>query len=322
MNIIDLKNDILNGKLINKTEAMALVDVDIDLLCSLADEIRQKMCDNKFDLCSIVNGKSGKCSENCKFCAQSSFYDTGAETYPLLPQKDILSLAKYNKEKGVLRYSIVTSGKKLNKKEIDYMCDISENILSTLDVKMCASFGLLSEEEFRKVKKSGIVRIHNNLETSRRNFPNVCTTHTYDDKITAIKNAQKAGLEVCSGGIMGLGETYEDRIDMALDIRDLGVKSVPINMLNAIEGTPFEKNERLTDDDMRRIVAIYRFILPYATIRLAGGRGLLSDKGKACFKSGANAAISGDMLTTTGITINDDIKMITELGYVAQIIEE
>ena len=121
---------------------------------------------------------------------------------------------------------------------------------------------------------------------------------------------------------MGLGETYEDRIDMALDIRDLGVKSVPINMLNAIEGTPFEKNERLTDDDMRRIVAIYRFILPYAAIRLAGGRGLLSDKGKACFKSGANAAISGDMLTTTGITINDDIKMITELGYVAQIIEE
>lgn len=322
MNIIDLKNDILNGKLINKTEAMALVDVDIDLLCSLADEIRQKMCDNKFDLCSIVNGKSGKCSENCKFCAQSSFYDTGAETYPLLPQKDILSLAKYNKEKGVLRYSIVTSGKKLNEKEIDYMCNISENILNTLDVKVCASFGLLSEEEFRKVKKSGIVRIHNNLETSRRNFPNVCTTHTYDDKITAIKNAQKAGLEVCSGGIMGLGETYEDRIDMALDIRDLGVKSVPINMLNAIEGTPFEKNERLTDDDMRRIVAIYRFILPYAAIRLAGGRGLLSDKGKACFKSGANAAISGDMLTTTGITINDDIKMITELGYVAQIIEE
>ena len=322
MNIIDLKNDILNGKLINKTEAMALVDVDIDLLCSLADEIRQKMCDNKFDLCSIVNGKSGKCSENCKFCAQSSFYDTGAETYPLLPQKDILSLAKYNKEKGVLRYSIVTSGKKLNEKEIDYMCDISENILSTLDVKVCASFGLLTEEEFIKVKKSGIVRIHNNLETSRRNFPNVCTTHTYDDKITAIKNAQKAGLEVCSGGIMGLGETYEDRIDMALDIRDLGVKSVPINMLNAIEGTPFEKNERLTDDDMRRIVAIYRFILPYAAIRLAGGRGLLSDKGKACFKSGANAAISGDMLTTTGITINDDIKMITELGYVAQIIEE
>lgn len=322
MNIIDLKNDILNGKLINKTEAMALVDVDIDLLCSLADEIRQKMCDNKFDLCSIVNGKSGKCSENCKFCAQSSFYDTGAETYPLLPQKDILSLAKYNKEKGVLRYSIVTSGKKLNEKEIDYMCDISENILNTLDVKVCASFGLLTEEEFIKVKKSGIVRIHNNLETSRRNFPNVCTTHTYDDKITAIKNAQKAGLEVCSGGIMGLGETYEDRIDMALDIRDLGVKSVPINMLNAIEGTPFEKNERLTDDDMRRIVAIYRFILPYAAIRLAGGRGLLSDKGKACFKSGANAAISGDMLTTTGITINDDIKMITELGYVAQIIEE
>ena len=319
---VKLKEEILlNAKLINKQEAMLLVDEDLEILCKCADEIREKMCDNKFDLCSIVNGKSGKCSENCKFCAQSSFYDTKVEVYPLLEIKEMTNLAKYNKEKGVLRYSIVTSGRKLNEGELDYMCTATKDILGNLDVKVCASFGLLDEEGFAKIKEAGIVRIHNNLETSRRNFPNICTTHSYDDKIRSIKAAQKVGLEVCSGGIMGLGETYEDRIDMALDIRDLGVRSIPINMLNAIEGTPFENNTRLSNDDMRRIVAIFRFINPGAAIRLAGGRGLLEDRGKSCFKSGANAAISGDMLTTTGITIKEDIDMIRELGYIAEIIE-
>lgn len=180
---------------------------------------------------------------------------------------------------------------------------------------------MLDEYEFRYIKDAGIVRIHNNLETSRNNFANICTTHTYDDKINSIKAAKRAGLEVCSGGIMGLGETYEDRIDMALDLRELGIKSVPINMLNAISGTPFENNKKLTTDDMRRIVAIYRFILPDASIRLAGGRGLLEDKGKSCFKSGANSAISGNLLTTSGITITDDIEMIKDLGYVPGIID-
>ena len=318
---IKLKDEVLHGKLINKHDAILLVDEDLETLCDCADKIREKMCENKFDICSIVNGKSGKCSENCKFCAQSSFYDTKVEVYPLLDIKEMVDLAKYNKDKGVLRYSIVTSGKKLNDGELDYMCTATKDILANLDVKVCGSFGLLDEEGFAKIKEAGIVRIHNNLETSRRNFPNVCTTHTYDDKIRSIKAAQKVGLEVCSGGIMGLGETYEDRIDMALDIRDLGVKSIPINMLNAIEGTPFENNTRLTNDDMRRIVAIFRFIIPGAAIRLAGGRGLLEDKGKSCFKSGANAAISGDMLTTTGITIKEDIEMINNLGYVAEIIQ-
>ena len=318
---IKLKDEVLNGKLINKQEAILLVDEDLETLCDCADKIREKMCENKFDICSIVNGKSGKCSENCKFCAQSSFYDTKVEVYPLLDIKEMVDLAKYNKDKGVLRYSIVTSGKKLNDGELDYMCTATKDILANLDVKVCGSFGLLDEEGFAKIKEAGIVRIHNNLETSRRNFPNVCTTHTYDDKIRSIKAAQKVGLEVCSGGIMGLGETYEDRIDMALDIRDLGVKSIPINMLNAIEGTPFENNTRLTNDDMRRIVAIFRFIIPGAAIRLAGGRGLLEYKGNSCFKSGANAAISGDMLTTTGITIKEDIEMISQLGYVPEVIE-
>ena len=190
-------------------------------------------------------------------------------------------------------------------------------IKKEVGVEGCVSFGLLSESQFRKVKEAGASRVHNNLETSQRNFPNICTTHTFEDKTAAIKAARAAGLSVCSGGIMGLGETKEDRIDMAVSLRELGVKSVPVNMLNPIPGTPYEKNERLTEDDMRRIAAVYRFILPDASIRLAGGRGLMKDKGEGCFQSGANAVISGDMLTTSGYTIESDMEMISRLGYKA-----
>ena len=146
----------------------------------------------------------------------------------------------------------------------------------------------------------------------------VCTTHTYEEKIAAIRAAQKAGLEVCSGGIMGLGETVEDRINLALEVRNLGIKSMPVNLLNPIPGTPYEKNPVLTTEEMRRMVAVFRFLLPDAWIRLAGGRGLLPDKGRSCFTSGANAAISGDMLTTAGITIERDVQMLRELGYIVK----
>ena len=210
----------------------------------------------------------------------------------------------------MLRYSIVTSGKALKDSEVEKMCAAIRQIKKEVDIEVCVSFGLLNEEQFRKAKEAGASRVHNNLETSRRNFPNICTTHTFDDKVAAIKAARAAGLSVCSGGIMGLGETKEDRIDMALSLRELGVKSIPVNMLNPIPGTPYEDNERLTEDDMRRIAAVYRFILPDASIRLAGGRGLMGDKGEGCFQSGANAVISGDMLTTSGYTIESDMEIL------------
>ena len=195
------------------------------------------------------------------------------------------------------------------------MCEAVRQIGKETRLSMCISFGLLNEEQYQRLKESGVTRVHNNLETSRRNFPNICTTHSFDDKVNAIRAAQAAGLTVCSGGIMGLGETVEDRIDMAITLRELGIKSVPINMLNPILGTPFGENKKLTTEEMRRIVAVYRFLLPDAFIRLAGGRGLLPDKGKSCFESGANAAISGDMLTTGGITVDTDKKLLQELGY-------
>ncbi len=315
MNVNSLTEKVLKGEQVTKGDALYLYDQPLDQLCEGADKIRRHFCSSCFDLCTIINGKSGRCSENCKFCAQSAHNHTGVTEYPLLPDEEILAQAKINQRQGVLRYSIVTSGKRLSDGEVDRMCSLIQRIRAEAGILVCVSFGLLTEEQFRKLKAAGVSRVHNNLETSERNFPNICTTHTFQDKVQAIRAAQAAGLSVCSGGIMGLGETVEDRIDMALSLRELGIKSVPVNMLNPIPGTPFEKNERLTNEDMRRIVAVYRFILPDASIRLAGGRGLLPDKGKGCFSSGANAAISGDMLTTAGITVQTDLALLKELGY-------
>lgn len=310
-----LGNEILEGKLITGQEAMELYNQPLEKLCQKADELRRHFCSNGFDICTIINGKSGRCSENCRFCAQSAYNHTNAAEYPLLPAEEIVARAKLNHQQGVLRYSIVTSGKRLSDDEVDKMCEVVRKIREETGISVCISFGLLNEGQYRKLKKAGVARVHNNLETSRRNFPNICTTHTFDDKINAIRAAREAGLSVCSGGIMGLGEAPEDRIDMALTLRELGIKSIPVNMLNPIPGTPMGQNKRLTLEDMRRIVAVYRFILPDASIRLAGGRGLLEDKGKSCFISGANAAISGDMLTTAGITVDTDMMLLKELGY-------
>lgn len=322
MELQALTDKVLKGEQITREEALYLYEQPLEELCERADRIRRHFCADTFDICTIINGKSGSCSENCKFCAQSAHNHTCAAQYPLLSAEEILEQAKINHEQGVLRYSIVTSGKRLSDEEVDRMCDVVRRIREEVGILVCVSFGLLDERQFRKLKEAGVTRVHNNLETSRRNFANVCTTHTFDDKVQAIHAAQAAGLEVCSGGIMGLGETVEDRIDMALEIRELGIRSVPVNMLNPIPGTPFEKNERLTEEDMRRIVAVYRFILPDGFIRLAGGRGLLADKGRGCFESGANAAISGDMLTTAGITTGTDMELLKELGYKAEVCKE
>lgn len=313
--IQQIKNYIINGSNITKEDVLLLVHADLEELCSAANEIREHFCGNGFDICTIINAKSGKCSENCKYCAQSSFYNTPAETYPLLDTDEIVNQAKYNDERGVLRYSLVTSGKNLNDNEVEQACKSIRKIKEETGIEVCVSMGLLNEKQFRKLKEAGASRVHNNLETSEHNFQNVCTTHSFSDKVEALKAAKRAGLGICSGGIMGLGESMEDRIDMAFSLKELEVKSVPVNMLNPIPGTPYEKNKLLTNDDMRRIVAIFRFILPDTSIRLAGGRGLLPDKGKACFKSGANAAISGDMLTTSGISIETDIDLIHKLGF-------
>lgn len=315
MDIKALYNRVIGGYLITREEALFLYKEDLGDLTRYADMIRDHFCGNQFDMCTIINGKSGLCSENCKFCAQSSHYNTGSKVYSLLSEEEILADAKKNADQGVMRYSIVTAGRSLSDGEVDRMCQIIRRIKEEVHISVCVSFGLLKEDQFRRLKDAGAERVHNNLEASENFFPSVCTSHSFSDKVQAIRAAQAAGMDVCSGGIMGLGEGIEDRIDMALSLRDLGIESIPVNMLNPIPGTPMEKYESLDEKEMQRIIAVYRFILPKAFIRLAGGRGLMSDKGKACFMSGANAAISGDMLTTAGITVDKDKKLLEELDY-------
>lgn len=322
MDLHTLEQKVLQGEAITREEALWLYHQPLEELCAAADRLRQQFRGNTFDLCTIINAKSGLCPEDCRFCAQSAHNRTGAEVYPLLSQEAIVQEALKNQAQGVLRFSIVTSGKRLSQKEVEVLCRVIQRIRQVCSISLCGSFGLLNETQYAMLKKAGISRIHNNLETSRRNFPNICTTHTFDDKVAAIRAAQAAGLTVCSGGIMGLGETEEDRIDMALTLRELGIKSVPLNLLNPIPGTPMEGNKRLSSDDMRRIAAVYRFLLPDASIRLAGGRGLLPDKGAGCFRSGANAAISGDMLTTAGITVETDLALLDKLGYEVKLEDE
>lgn len=317
MNLVEkLKSKVLAGGEVTREEALELMDAPLEELSQAADQLREHFCGDRFDLCTIVNGKCGKCSEDCKYCAQSAHYHTSLEeSYPLLSTEELVKGAAENKRQGVLRYSIVTSGRKLSDREVDQVCESIRAIREQVGIEVCVSFGLLGEEAFRKLKEAGASRVHCNLESSRRYFPQVCTTHTYDEKIETMKAARRAGLSVCSGGIIGLGETMEDRIDMVLTARELGVKSVPVNLLNPIPGTPYEHNPVLTEDELRRVVAIFRFLIPDGNIRLAGGRGLLEDKGARCFCSGANAAISGDMLTTAGITVERDLEMLRKLGY-------
>ena len=311
-----LKEKVMSGERIGKEEALQLAAAPLEELTEAADEIRRRYCGDTFDICTIINGKSGKCSEDCKFCAQSSRYHTGLkDTYPLLGTEELLKEAKYNADRGVLRYSIVTSGRCLSDREVERLCDSIRKIKEETDIRICVSPGLLQEEQFRKLKEAGADRVHCNLESSERYFPQVCTTHTYEEKTAAIQAAERAGLSVCSGGILGLGESMEDRIDMVLTVRNLGVRSIPVNVLNPIPGTPYEKNPVLSGEEILRCTAVFRFLIPDGFIRLAGGRGLMEDKGKKCFQSGANAAISGDMLTTAGITVESDMEMIRSLGY-------
>lgn len=324
MSFVDeMKDKVLSGELITRREAIDLSKAPLMELQKAANEIRETMCGNGFDICTIINGKCGRCSEDCKYCAQSAHYETACtETYPLLSTEEILEGARNNAQRGVLRYSIVTSGKRLSEAEVEQVCESIREIKKKVKIEVCVSFGLLDEAQFRKIKEAGASRVHCNLESSARYFPKVCTTHTYEEKIETLKAAKRAGLSVCSGGILGLGETMEDRIDMVLTARELGVKSIPVNLLNPIPGTPYEERKPLTNEEACRCVALFRFLIPDGAVRLAGGRGLVGDKGQECFQSGANAAISGDMLTTAGITVETDMELIKKLGYEARLCNE
>lgn len=311
-----VSDEIVDGRrLIRGEDLDFLVNADLDELLDGADKIRAKLCGSHVDLCAIINGRSGGCSEDCRFCAQSSHHGTGIERYGFLDEETILDDCAYHEQRGVRRYSIVTAGRTLEGRDLDKACSAYAAMHEKYNIGLCASHGLLTEEALARLRDSGVDMYHENIETSRRNFPNICTTHNFEDKIKGIRLAHKVGLKVCSGGIIGMGENFADRIDMALTLAEERVESIPLNVLIPINGTALENMKPLRENEILRTIAIFRFICPKAYIRLAAGRSSMTDSGARAFRAGANATITGDMLTTSGNNISQDKEMLKKMGF-------
>lgn len=311
-----LAEEIIQGRRLNRQDDLTvLLQADLEQLCAGADWIRRTLCGSDYELCTIINARSGRCGEDCKFCAQSCRHRTPAQEYPFLEVDEIVQKGKQDEAAGVQRYSLVTAGRAVDGPELDRALDAFRILKEETGLGLCASFGFQTVEDFRRLKQAGVTRCHANLETSRRNFPNICTTHSYQDKIDNIRRAKQAGLQICSGGIVGLGETWEDRLELALDLAELEVDSIPLNLLTPIPGTPLEGTPPLSVEEVRRIVAVFRYINPTAWIRMAAGRGRFADGGAILFRSGANSAITGDMLTTTGTNIAQDLDLMKQGGF-------
>lgn len=267
-----------------------------------------------FSLCSIVNAKSGCCSEDCHFCAQSAHYQTEAPVYPLLDKASVLTAAREAKKNGASRFSIVTSGRGLASEDLAQVLGIIRAIREEVGIKVCASLGILGETELRQLKEAGLSRYHHNLETSREFFPRICTTHSFADRIDTIKAAQAVGLEVCSGGIFGLGESEADRLSMAMSLVEYGIDSVPLNVLIPLPGTPCAGLVPLAIKEILRAIALYRLILPNAVIRLAAGReSALADFLSSAFMGGADGMMIGGYLTQRGRSPEADLKFAQDI---------
>ena len=307
MQLKDLADKIIDGYEITKEEALELYDAPLDELKESASKITSHFFKEAIELCCISNGKCGKCSENCKFCSQSRYYNTEIQQSVLKSVDEFFKEAQANDKRGVHRFSIVTAGVRLSKAELKTIAQAYKKITSELKISCCGSLGLLDYDDFVMLKEAGLKRYHNNLETSPNFFKEICTTHTMKQKEDTIALAKKAGLEICSGCILGMGESVEDRVDIALELRKLQVDSTPINILNPIKGTPLENRPTVHPDEVRRTIALFRHVLPKTVLRLAGGRLIIQKYFTDLYKYGINAEITGDMLTTAGLTVADDI---------------
>lgn len=315
--INELKQRVLCGGEISLDEAVALAETaDLDALCEAADEIRKKFCGDKIDTCSIINARSGLCGEDCKWCSQSKHFATGVVQYEIVDTQRMLDLAKAYDQYGVKRFSLVTSGRRVILKDADKFCDDYRQLRESTGLRLCASMGLVDKETLQKLKDAGVERYHCNMETSAAYFKTLCTTHTPDDKRRTIEAAKEVGMTVCSGGIIGMGETMRQRLEMAFELREMGVNSVPINVLNPIPGTPLEHTPLISDEEIVRTVAVYRFILPDKVLRFAGGRARLPRTTvEHILRGGMNGAMIGDLLTTTGNDEADDFRLFRECGF-------
>lgn len=316
-----LAQQVIKGKNLTRAEALGIIkisDEEIFTLLSAADKVRRHFKCNKVKLCGIVNAKSGRCSENCSFCAQSAHHRTDCQTYPLMSERELVEAAK-NAEKNMSAtcFSFVTSGKTIHTDtELATIGSALATVTKETKLNRCVSLGTLDSGQINALKEAGLKRLHHNLETSESYFPKMCTTHSYKDRLKTIRLAKDAGLEVCSGGIFGLGETPEQRVELAFALKELGVESVPINILHPVAGTPAAENyQPMTPFEVLKLVATYRFILPRADIGVFGGRERsLGSLQPLMFIAGANVTLIGDYLTTRGQAPEKDLQMIRELG--------
>lgn len=302
---------------ISEEQAYALAELHDDKLLSAAAAVNAAVNPTmgRFDSCSIVNARSGLCGEDCKWCAQARCYNTGCETYPFVSEEVCTRAANICRNKGIGRFSLVTSGKRMTGNDLRAACKIYSQLSSEGSLGLCASMGLLSEDELKQLWDSGVRRYHCNLETAPSHFPTLCTTHTQADKLATIAAARRLGFEICSGGIIGMGESERQRIEFALTLRSIRPASIPINILCPIKGTPLEDAAPLSEEEILRAVAIFRLVNPTVTLRFAGGRNQLSTAAQLCaMKTGVGGAIVGDLLTTLGSTVDEDRVLAASAG--------
>jgi len=323
--LAQLSNKIINGYQINREEALRLTEIEgeenILSLCEYADKIRKSCCGNIVDLCSIVNIKSGNCSENCSFCSQSAHHQgEDSPIYGLKSTEEILEYAKAADAAGAKRFCLVSQGRGIKynspkSNEFEEILTTVKEIIAQTNLKPCCALGEVTLEQAQALKEAGVTRYNHNLESSANFYDKIVTTHTWQDRVNTVKNLKQAGIQACTGGIMGMGETWTDRVDLAMSLRELEVESVPINLLNPREGTPLGNEQKLTPLEAVKAIAIFRFILPTQILRYAGGReAVLGEWQRQGLKSGINAMLIGNYLTTLGQSPEDDHAMLAELG--------
>lgn len=295
-----------------KDELLKLYNMDLKNLLNIASQF---VSDN-VEFCSIVNARNGKCSQNCKYCAQSSHYRTDIETYPLIDEKEVINAALDAKSNYADRFAVVTSGKTPAEEDFDKVVSLIEAVNKIDGLKSCASIGILDEDMAKQLADAGLKRFHHNINTCRSYYPEVCTTHTFDDRINTCKLVKKYGMELCCGVILGMGETIEQRVEMAMELAEIGPDSIPINILMPIADTPFENyHDKIDEENILRTLAIFKIANPKAVLRFCGGRMRLSDENQElALKTCVEGILIGNYLTTVGKNPEDDIKTVEKLG--------
>ena len=281
-----------------------------------AHEVTERCVEKRFDFCSIINARSGRCTENCKWCAQSAHWKTGCETYGWVGTEACVKAAKEEAANGADRIGIVTSGRRLSHEDVENVCAALREMRKAADIGLCASLGLLSEDDLAKLKEAGLQRVHCNIETAPSLFPSLCSTHTMADKLATLRAAKKLGFQICCGGIIGMGETDEQLVEFAFALKDIAPDSIPVNVLHPIEGTPLADNGILDPERVVDSVALIRLVNPSTPLRFAAGRRDMNDETAAkCIYVGMSAGIAGPLLTTPGADFNDDRELALRAGY-------